>query len=327
QKPLNIINNVLNKMTNGDMRVRTQYKANDEFGELSHLIDILASSMSDTLAKVGDGAELLQQEAIRSSAMSEQAMIRIEEQKSKTDQVAAAISEMEVSSTEISNSTAQAASEVESTNEAATRGRTQVQLSRQLTEQLNDNIKDAVNNTEQLNQYSANIGSILHVIQGIAEQTNLLALNAAIEAARAGEHGRGFAVVADEVRALATRTQQSTEEINQMIGNLQGNSTRMAETMSVSQQQMEECLIQTRLTDETLQDIANRIQKIHDMTHHVAHATEEQIKVSHDISAHISSIAEVAFHAEQEARSSASSSQILAQQAKEQQTLISKFQA
>ncbi|WP_241823935.1 methyl-accepting chemotaxis protein, partial [Enterovibrio norvegicus] len=132
-------------------------------------------------------------------------------------------------------------------------------------------------------------------------------------------------VVADEVRALATRTQQSTEEIQQMINNLQGNASRMAETMSASQKQMDDCLIQTRLTDETLQDIVARMEAIQDMAVHVAQATEEQIKVSHEVAEHINGIAHVAYEAEKDARESASSSESLANLAQDQQNLISNF--
>ncbi|MEZ8143116.1 chemotaxis protein [Enterovibrio norvegicus FF-33] len=325
QKPLALITNVLHKMTDGDMRTRANYHANDEFGELSRSIDMLADTMSRTLAKFGDGAKHLLSEASRAALVSDSAMTRVEDQKSRTDQVAAAISEMEVSAKEISRSTELTVAEVENTNQTANSGRAQVSLSRQLTEQLSSNIGEAVSNTQQLNQYSNNIGSILHVIQDIAEQTNLLALNAAIEAARAGSHGRGFAVVADEVRALATRTQQSTEEIQQMINNLQGNASRMAETMSASQKQMDDCLIQTRLTDETLQDIVARMEAIQDMAVHVAQATEEQIKVSHEVAEHINGIAHVAYEAEKDARESASSSESLANLAQDQQNLISNF--
>ncbi|MGF1685498.1 methyl-accepting chemotaxis protein [Photobacterium japonica] len=325
QQPLILINAMLDKMADGDMRNRANYDADDEFGELSRSMDKLADIMSHTLGKFGEGATHLLEEANSSAVVSDNAMSRVEDQKARTDQVAAAISEMEVSAKEIARSTDMTVAEVENTNQAANDGRTQVSRSRQLTEQLSGNIEEAVSNTQQLNHYSNNIGSILHVIQGIAEQTNLLALNAAIEAARAGDHGRGFAVVADEVRALATRTQQSTEEIQQMITNLQGNANRMVDTMGVSQKQMEDCLIQTRLTDEILQDIATRMSSIQKMAVHVAHATEEQIKVCHDVAEHINGIAHVAFEAEKGARDSAASSESLANLAQEQQTLISNF--
>ncbi|MGF1707780.1 methyl-accepting chemotaxis protein [Enterovibrio baiacu] len=325
QKPLILIKNVLEKMTDGDMRTRANYAAKDEFGELSRSIDTLAATMSHTLGQFDDGASHLLNETNNSTAVTEIAMQRVEDQKLRTDQVAAAISQMEVSAKEISRSTELTVTEVENTNEAAANGRSQVSLNRSLTEQLSDNIGEAVSNTQQLNKYSNNIGSILHVIQDIAEQTNLLALNAAIEAARAGSHGRGFAVVADEVRALATRTQSSTEEIQSMINNLQGNASRMAETMNASQKQMKECLTQTRLTDDTLQDIALRMQSIQEMTVHIAQATEEQIKVSIDVAEHINGIAHVAHQAHNDARASKLSSESLANMAQEQQNLISNF--
>ncbi|KLV08954.1 chemotaxis protein [Photobacterium aquae] len=325
QKPLGLINAMLVKMADGDMRNRANYQADDEFGELSRSIDMLADTMSHTLDKFGNGAQHLLEQASRSASVSELAMSRVEDQKNRTDQVSAAILEMEISAKEIARSTEMTVTEVDSTNQAANDGRSQVSRSRQLTELLSENIEEAVSNTQQLNQYSNNIDSILHVIQDIAEQTNLLALNAAIEAARAGDHGRGFAVVADEVRALATRTQSSTEEIQQMISNLQNNASSMASTMSVSQKQMEDCLIQTRLTDDILQDIAGRMASIQQMTMHVAHATEEQIKVCHDVAEHIHDIANVASQAEQDARESASSSDSLASLAQEQQRLIANF--
>lgn len=325
QKPLTLINTMLEKMADGDMRNRANYHAQDEFGELSRSMDKLADTMSHTLSQFGHGAKHLLDEANRSAVVSESAISRVENQKVRTDQVAAAISEMEVSAKEISRSTELTVEEVENTNQATLDGRSQVSRNRLLTEQLSGNIEEAVSNTQQLNQYSNNIGSILHVIQDIAEQTNLLALNAAIEAARAGDHGRGFAVVADEVRALATRTQQSTEEIQQMISNLQSNASRMADTMGTSQKQMEDCLTQTRLTDETLQDIASRMESIQKMTVQIAQATEEQIKVCNDVAEHINGIAHVAYEAEQGARESASSSDSLASLAQEQQNLIANF--
>ena len=190
-------------------------------------------------------------------------------------------------------------------------------------------IADVVNQSSTsitaLGQSSDEIHSIIQVIKGIAEQTNLLALNAAIEAARAGDAGRGFAVVADEVRALANRTQTSTEEIQAMIENLQSSSKHVVAVMARSQEQTQDCVAQTRVMDEALQSIAERMSAIKAMADQVAHAAQEQISVSQGVARHVAGIADVAYETEREARESASSSEVLADLVAKQQQLIAHF--
>ncbi|WWE60887.1 methyl-accepting chemotaxis protein [Parasalinivibrio latis] len=325
RKPFRQIKSVLDKMSQGDMSQRTGYDAADEFGEIARNIDVLISSMSHTLTNINAGSCHLLEEAKESAISSEMAMRRVEDQKSRTDQVAAAISEMEVSAQEINRSTERTVNEVEEANTRSCAGREQVALNRAITEELANHISSAVGSSEELNKLTGQIGTILGVIREIADQTNLLALNAAIEAARAGDMGRGFAVVADEVRALATRTQQSTEEIHQMIEKLQRHTESLVNSMALSEEKTISCVEQSRLTDETLQEIADSVSQIREMAAQVSNATEEQIKVCRDVAEHINGIAEVAHAAETEARESSQRSETLTQLASEQQSQISKF--
>ncbi|PAR57050.1 methyl-accepting chemotaxis protein [Vibrio metoecus] len=325
QKPLQKINHELAYMAQGDMTRRINYQTRCEFGALSRSIDILADKTGELLSQINAGSRHLVNEASRSAEISERAMARVQEQKSQTDQVAAAITELEVSATEVARSTDGTKDEVDRVDNEAKESRQKVATTRRITEQLAHDMEAAVAITHKLGEFSNNIGSILDVIRGIAEQTNLLALNAAIEAARAGDAGRGFAVVADEVRALATRTQTSTEEIQHMIENLQQSSKQVVEVMGRSQDQTRVCVDQTREMDVALQSIADRMTAIKEMADQVAHAAQEQILVSQSVAHHVTGIAEVAHETEREARESANSSEVLADLAAKQQQLIAHF--
>lgn len=325
QRPLQMINRELEYMAAGDMTRRINYHSSCEFGSLSRSIDTLAGKTGELLSQINAGSRHLVEEASRAAEISERAMSRVQDQKSQTDQVAAAITELEVSATEVARSTDGTKHEVDLADEEARSGRQKVATTRRITEQLASAMEEAVGITYKLGEFSNNIGSILDVIRSIAEQTNLLALNAAIEAARAGDAGRGFAVVADEVRALANRTQTSTEEIQSMIENLQSSSKHVVEVMGRSQEQTHSCVEQTREMDAALQSIADRMSAIKSMADQVANAAQEQISVSQGVARHIAGIADVAYETEREARESASSSEVLADLVAKQQQLIAHF--
>ncbi|WP_429155191.1 methyl-accepting chemotaxis protein [Aeromonas media] len=325
QRPLQLIDRALDRMATGDMTRRIDYQSRCEFGSLTRSINTLADKTGELLSQINAGSRHLVEEASRAAEISERAMSRVQDQKSQTDQVAAAITELEVSATEVARSTDGTKREVDLADEEARAGRKQVATTRRITEQLAGAMEEAVGITHKLGEFSNNIGSILDVIRSIAEQTNLLALNAAIEAARAGDAGRGFAVVADEVRALANRTQTSTEEIQAMIENLQSSSKQVMEVMGRSQEQTQGCVSQTRAMDQALQSIAERMSAIKSMADQVAHAAQEQISVSQGVARHISGIADVAYETEREARESASSSEVLADLVAKQQQLIAHF--
>ena len=325
QRPLQLIDRELDRMATGDMTRRIDYQSRCEFGSLTRSINTLADKTGELLAQINAGSRHLVDEASRAAEISERAMSRVQDQKSQTDQVAAAITELEVSATEVARSTDGTKREVDLADEEARAGRKQVASTLRITEQLAGAMEEAVGITHKLGEFSDNIGSILDVIRSIAEQTNLLALNAAIEAARAGDAGRGFAVVADEVRALANRTQTSTEEIQSMIENLQSSSKHVVEVMARSQEQTQGCVAQTRVMDEVLQSIAERMSSIKSMADQVAHAAQEQSSVSQGVARHIAGIADVAYETEREARESASSSEVLADLVAKQQQLIAHF--
>ncbi|MDU1144997.1 methyl-accepting chemotaxis protein [Aeromonas rivipollensis] len=325
QRPLQLIDRALDRMATGDMTRRIDYQSRCEFGSLTRSINTLADKTGELLSQINAGSRHLVEEASRAAEISERAMSRVQDQKSQTDQVAAAITELEVSATEVARSTDGTKREVDLADEEARAGRKQVATTRQITEQLAGAMEEAVGITHKLGEFSNNIGSILDVIRSIAEQTNLLALNAAIEAARAGDAGRGFAVVADEVRALANRTQTSTEEIQAMIENLQSSSKHVVEVMARSQEQTQGCVSQTRAMDQALQSIAERMSAIKSMADQVAHAAQEQISVSQGVARHIAGIADVAYETEREARESAGSSEVLAELVAKQQQLIAHF--
>jgi len=206
------------------------------------------------------------------------------QQKQETDKIASAISEMSGAIQSIAQNAEQAADSAQQAQELVQESSKVSQDTQNGMQQLGSQINEAAQAIHTLASESENIGSVLDVIRGIAEQTNLLALNAAIEAARAGEQGRGFAVVADEVRSLASRTQQSTEEINNMITKLQEGSKNTVTAMETSQTLMETCVSNTQKNSESMTSVVSSITNIMDMNNLIASATTEQESVMQSVS-------------------------------------------
>lgn len=278
----------------GNLNQRLNSGADDEVGAIVSAFNIFMEQMANSLRGIGlEIGQLVSTSRILEdiSENSQQGAFR---QQQETDQVAAAMNEMTATAQEVANLAANTAHSAEQTQNDAESGREVVKENMQAVEELSEEIQRAVDVVGQLESDSQSIGGVLDVIRGIAEQTNLLALNAAIEAARAGEQGRGFAVVADEVRTLASRTQSSTEEIQQMIVQLQNGAKEAVTSIEQGNQSLQRSLEKADQTREVIESIAESIVNIHNLNIQIATAAEEQTSASDEINRNITGIADVA---------------------------------
>ena len=261
---------------------------------LFELIDVVILNVSNKLDRVEDAGSILAGAASEMSYDAKDLNAEMKKQYSSIDQVAAAVNEMTATVVEVARNTADASTAAESANKEAQDGAFESTNAIGAIERLDSEIKSATQVIEVVKQESTKIGTVLDVIRGIAEQTNLLALNAAIEAARAGEQGRGFAVVADEVRTLANRTSKSTTEIENMVKSLDQKTTAAVEKMQVATEQASISVESVEQAAMSLGEIAGSIQNITRMNQQVAEATRQQSEVSEDINRNITAIQQIA---------------------------------
>jgi len=259
------------------------------------------------------------------TSVSEQTNRNIYEQQSQTEQVATAMNQMSATVQEVSSNISITASASEDANRETLKGHQRVEEAVVAVQQLAGRIEGASEVMQQLEKDSDNINAVLEVIKGVAEQTNLLALNAAIEAARAGEQGRGFAVVADEVRTLAGRTQQSAEEINQLIERLQAGSQKAVEVINLSRDEARAVVEQANAAGESLASIAAAVARINDMSVQIATASEQQSATTEEINRNIMLIADVAQQTSLGAGQTAAANDNLSQLAGNLQGLVEEF--
>jgi len=277
---------------NGDLTVRIETKSEDEIGELVYWFNQFMDKLQGVVRDVVEASLPLSNLAQNLRGVTEETQRTIDVQQKSATNAKRAVDTMSGSVDGVAHSAAQAASDANEATTAAREGRQIVQQTVTSIQQLAENVRETADVIARLESDSNKVGSVLDVIKGIAEQTNLLALNAAIEAARAGEQGRGFAVVADEVRTLASRTQQSTEEIQSTIEQLQNAAHSAVEVMSRGTEQATSSVETANKAGSSLETITSTIGRINQMNEQIAHNTEDQRTVAVDIVRHVDEIHE-----------------------------------
>ncbi|MCW8847668.1 MAG: methyl-accepting chemotaxis protein, partial [Sedimenticola sp.] len=276
-----------------DLTLRAEVRSNDELGRLAIALNKMMEKFSSIITHINASTVQLAEESIELTSITTQSIEGVRRQQNESQQVATAMTEMEANSNEVANSAKSASDAANQADEQAIEGGDVVNNAITCINALAKDVDQAFDVIRQLESDSDGIGKVVEVITNIAEQTNLLALNAAIEAARAGEQGRGFAVVADEVRTLATRTHKATQEIQTMIEGLQRQSESAANMMSQSQKRVETSVAEAAHAGESLNRITQSINTISQMNEHIASASHQQSLVVSEISRNITAISDV----------------------------------
>ena len=324
-RPLYRVNELLTVASSGDLTHRLDDSAQDEFGLLARNCNTLIGNLKELITAINVRAEQLAAASEQTSAVTAQTTHSIQDQKSQIGQVATATTEMHSTSQLVVQNAEDTLSQIRHADAEAENVR-QISLENKNTiEILSRDVQEAADVINKLHQDSASIGGILDVIRGVADQTNLLALNAAIEAARAGEQGRGFAVVADEVRTLASRTQESTQEINAMIEVLQAGAEKAVSVMNQGKEQTAACVAQTEKATQALDIISDAVHKAHDVSSQIEQSAREQNTVSQEISEKLETIVGIAEETTAGAQQTSESSHEVARLAEELQQSIRQF--
>ena len=309
----------------GDLTRRLAYDKKDELGQLAGWFNRFLDKLQPIIADVKRSVQDARGTADQSAAIASQTSAGMEQQYRQVDQAATASHEMSATAQDVARSAAQAAQAARDADQATRQGLSIIDHTTTSIDQLAADMGVAMTQVEGLAANSEKIGSVLEVIRAIAEQTNLLALNAAIEAARAGEAGRGFAVVADEVRNLARRTQESVEETRQVIEQLQVGTQDVVSSMGNSHRQAQGSVEQVGQAVTALQQIGNAVTVITDMNLQIASAAEEQSAVAEEINSNVATIRDVTESLSEQANESARVSQSLNALANQQQQLMDQF--
>ncbi len=309
----------------GDLTRRLSTPSQDVIGNLVNSFNTFMEKLHGIIRDVSDSTSQVATAADEMSSISMESNEGVNKQQAQTEQVAAAMNEMASTVAEVAQNAEAAAAAAQNASEEARNGSVVVENAMSAINSLANEVEGAEKVIKQLEADSENIGGVVEVIRGISEQTNLLALNAAIEAARAGEQGRGFAVVADEVRTLASRTQESTQEIQTMIERLQSGTKQAVDVMVKGHEQAEHSVKEAANAGESLRAITTAVTTINEMNSQISRAATEQGSVANEINQNINVISGIGEQTSQGAQQTATASQKMTQLASQLQGLVGQF--
>lgn len=309
----------------GDLTQTIEISGRDEATRLLGALSSMQNQLRDTLHSIGNSSSQLASAAEELNAVTEDGTRSLQQQNDEIQQAATAVNEMSVAVDEVASNAVQTSEESQNTAASANQGREQINQVLISMEKLSSTIHTTTNEVQALAEQTQNINSVLDVIRAVADQTNLLALNAAIEAARAGEHGRGFAVVADEVRALAHRTQQSTGEIEEMINSILQVTERTVAAMQISDTMATDTQQQSERAGEAFTLVSGAVSHINERNLVIASAAEEQAQVAQEVDRNLVNIRDLSTQSAAGAEQTSAASRELSRLAVELNGLITRF--